>query len=87
MLFFFSISANKAALFNILCLKWSLDENLKTAVGSTCLYLGGGFKNVTENELSKDTVNGVSQLQSTQNEPDTIIILYSPSTTFSKREI
>ena len=74
---FFPISANKEALLNFLCMKWSQDEELKL-LGSTCLYLGGGFKNVTESVVvSKGTVNEVAELQFTQNEADTRIILHS----------
>ena len=75
---FFPISANKEALLNFLCIKWSQDEELKSSLGSICLYLGGGFKNATESVLvSKGTVNEVAELQSTQNEADTRIILHS----------
>ncbi|KAK3888060.1 hypothetical protein Pcinc_007850 [Petrolisthes cinctipes] len=77
--FFFPISANKEALLNFLCMKWSHDEELKSSLGSTCLYLGGGLKNVTESVVvSKGTVSEVAELQqSTQNEADTMILLHS----------
>ena len=40
----FSISPNKAGLFNFLCERWCDEEQLEPTLSSTRLCLGGGFK-------------------------------------------
>ncbi len=72
------MSANKARLLSFLCETWSEEEQLEPAIGSTCLYLGGGFKEETKSVLITDgSVTDVPELESTQQEADTRVILNS----------
>lgn len=74
----FPVSTNNAALFNFLCMAWSQNEELKSSIGSTHLYLGGGFTEETKSKLvSNGNVNDVAELQSTQHKADTRVILHS----------
>ena len=41
---FFAVSENKANLLRFLCEEWCQNETLKSALGTTHLYLSGGFK-------------------------------------------
>lgn len=75
---FFSLSANKSALLNFLCDKWCKDEQELPTLGSKSLYLGGGFKEVTKSVLMKDgSVTDVQELESTQEEADTRVLLHT----------
>lgn len=67
---FFAVSANKANLLSFLCDEWCENEKLKSALGPTHLYLGGGFKEETRTVVIKDG----SALESTQQEADTRIL-------------
>ncbi len=59
-------------------MKWIQNEELKSSFRSTCLYLDGGLKNVTESAVvSQGTLDEVAVLQSTKNEADSRIILHS----------
>ena len=70
---FFSVAANKAELLNFLCETWSNEEQLTPTLGLTRLYLGGGFKE----ETKCGSVTNVSDLESTQQEADTRVILHT----------
>lgn len=75
---FFSVSANKAGLLNFLRETWSEDEQMEPSMGSTRLYLGGGFNEETKSVLITDgTVTDVADLESTHQEADTRVILHS----------
>lgn len=74
---FFAVSANKANLLSFLCDEWCENENLKSALGPTHLYLGGGFKEETRSVVIKEgSIEDVAALESTQQEADTRIILH-----------
>ena len=51
---FFTVSANKANLLSFLCDEWCENDNLKSALGPTHLYLGGGFKEETRSVVIKE---------------------------------
>ncbi|KAK1900297.1 Mitochondrial import inner membrane translocase subunit TIM21 [Dissostichus eleginoides] len=75
---FFAVSANKANLLSFLCEKWCEDEQLEPGLGSTHLYLGGGFKEETKSVvLTAGSVMDVPALESTQQEADTRIFLHT----------
>lgn len=75
---FFSVSANKAGLLSFLCETWSKSEQLAQALGSTRLYLGGGFEEETKSVvLTKSSVTNILGLESTQQEADTRVILHT----------
>ena len=75
---FFSVSANKAGLLHFLCETWCKKELLAPTIGSTRLYLGGGFKEETKSVLiTEGTVTDVAALESTQQEADTRVILHA----------
>jgi len=73
---FFSVSANKSELLNILCNMWSQDEQLAQSIGSTRLYLGGGSGKKQSVLITNGTVADVAELESTQQEADTRMILH-----------
>ena len=75
---FFAVAKNKARLLRYLCEKWSTDEIQNPALGSTRLYLGGGFEEETKSVLlTKGSVTRVPSLESTQEEADTRILLHA----------
>lgn len=75
---FFSVSANKAALLKFLCETWSKSEQLNPALGSTCLYLGGGFNEETKSMLiTEGSATDIAALESTQQEADTRVMLHA----------
>ena len=75
---FFSVSANKAALLNFLCETWSNSEQQNPALGSTCLYLGGGFNEETKTILiTEGATTDIAALESTQQEADTRVMLHT----------
>ena len=51
---FFTVSANKANLLSFLCNEWCENDNLKSALGPTHLYMGGGFKEETMSVVIKE---------------------------------
>ena len=72
------MAANKAELLNFLCETWSKEEQLSPTLGLTRLYLGGGFKEETNSvPLTHGSVTNVSDLESTQQEADTRVILHT----------
>ena len=74
----FTVSANKANLLSFLCDEWCENDNLKSALGPTHLYLGGGFKEETRSVVIKEgSIEDVPALESTQQEADTRIILHT----------
>jgi len=74
---FFSVSANKAALLNFLCETWSNSKQLNPALGSTCLYLRGGFNEETKTMLiTEGSATDIAALESTQQEADTTVMLH-----------
>ena len=75
---FFAVSANKENLLSFICDEWCENEKLRCALGPIQLYLGGGFKEETRSVVIKGaSVMNVSALESTQQEADTRIILYT----------
>ncbi|KAM3603902.1 uncharacterized protein V6R79_003817 [Siganus canaliculatus] len=75
---FFAVSSNKANFLNFLCDNWCETEKLEPVLGSTHLYLGGGFKEETKSVvLTEGSVMHVPALESTQQEADTRIILHT----------
>ncbi len=75
---FFSVSANKAALLSFLCETWSKNGQLNPSLGSTRLYLGGGFKEETKSLLvTEGSANDITALESTQQEADTRVMLHA----------
>ena len=75
---FLSVSANKAALLNFLCETWSNNEKQNPALGSTWLYLGGGFNEDTKTILiTEGSATDIAGLESTQQEADTGEMLHT----------
>ena len=75
---FFSVSQNKAALLQYLCQKWVADEEKSTKLGVLKLYLAGGFQDVKETVmLTNGCASSVPELQSTQEEADTRLLLHA----------
>ena len=75
---FFSLSPNNAGLLNFLCETLCDEEQLQPTISSTRLYLGGGFKDETKSVLvTAGTVTQVADLESTQQEADTRVILHA----------
>ena len=75
---FFAVSENKANLLRFLCEEWCQNETLKSALGTTHLYLSGGFKDETRSAVIKEgCVVDVPALESTQQEADTRVILHT----------
>ena len=75
---FFAVSENKANLLRFLCEEWCQNETLKSALGTTHLYLSGGFKEETRSVVIKEgCVVDVPALESTQQEADTRVILHT----------
>lgn len=75
---FFAKSANKANLLRFLFDGWCESEVLSPALGSTRLYLGGGFKEETKTMLlTEGSATAVLALESTQKEAGTRVILHS----------
>ncbi len=71
---FFAMDDNKAALLSFLCEEWSATPLSQPGMQ---LYLGGGFHEETKTMLVTDqSVSSVLDLQSTQEEADTRIILH-----------
>ena len=74
---FLSVSANKAGLLSFLCETPSKEEQLVPTMGLSCLYLGGDFKEESKSILAtQGSVTDVSDLESTQLEADTRVILH-----------
>ena len=74
----FAVSANKENLLSFICDEWCENEKLRCALGPIQLYLGGGFKEETRSVVIKGaSVMNVPALESTQQEADTRIILYT----------
>ena len=75
---FFAVSKNKSNLLEFLCEEWSANEDLKASLGNVKLYLGGGFREETRSVvITREFVEQVPELESTQTEADTRIILHS----------
>jgi len=75
---FFSLSANKAGFLNYLCETWCQEEIKGPSIRASQLYLGGGFKEETKSVLVTDgRVTEVADLESSQQEADTRVILHS----------
>ena len=75
---FFAVSQNKANLLDFLCEEWSTNEELKASLGDVKLYLGGGFKDETKSiVITRQSIARVPELESTQSEADTRVILHS----------
>ena len=75
---FFGVSQNKSRLLAYLCEKWSTDEVTNSSLGSRKLYLGGGFLDETKSVLlTEGSCVDVAELQSTQEEADTRLILHA----------
>ena len=74
----FSLSPNNAGLLNFPCVRWCDEEQLEPALGSTRLFLGGGFKDETRGVfVTAGTGKYVAALESTQQES-----YYIPYTVF-----
>jgi hypothetical protein len=72
------VSANKVGLLSFLCETWSESEQMAPLLGSTRLYLGGDFEEETKPVLlTEGSVTDVADLESTQQEADTRVILHS----------
>ena len=72
------VCQNKSRLLAYLCEKWSTDEVTNSSLGSRKLYLGGGFLDETKSVLlTEGSCVDVAELQSTQEEADTILILHA----------
>ena len=68
----------EANLLRFLCEEWCQNETLKSALGTTHLYLSGGFKEETRSVVIKEgCVVDVPALESTQQEADTRVILHT----------
>ena len=75
---FFSVSSNKAQLLDFLCETWCKEEQINLSIGSTKSYIGGGFKDETRSVLiTAGTVTNIADLESTQQEADTKVILHA----------
>ena len=76
---FFHVSTNKARLQVYLCERWSaLRKDTLKLIGNLKFYIDGGFEVETRAVLiNEGKVTEVPQLQSTQEEADTRIILHS----------
>ena len=75
---FFAVSKNKANLLQFLCEEWCQREHLRSILGTKYLLFSGGFQEETKSVVIRDNaVKSVLELDSTQKEADTRIILHS----------
>ena len=75
---FFSSNQNKYQLLMYLSNYWSDMEKERSFMGSRSLYIGGGFQEMSKSVvLMGGTVSNVHDLESTQEEADTRIILHT----------
>ena len=74
----FAVSKNKANLLQFLCEEWCQREHLRSILRTKHLFLSGGFQEETKSVVIRDNaVKSVPELESTQKEADTRIILHS----------
>lgn len=72
------MSPNRSGLLRFLCETWSENELISPSLGSTWLYLSGGFKEETKSALlTEGSVTDIPELRSMQQKANTGVKLFT----------